>query len=611
MQYPFTAGGATQAYPATSEAHPNGSSVVRQQQIHQQRQGPHGRWGLSPYVGRMMVGSFAGLMILEAVRETERSNNSTVGRGLFSLPLFTPSSVPIKSVGNLFVHSLELQTMGYRAHLPFKYLVVFGIMLWIFIPILMGGLQSKPLRSIKGTLQTAPSLASCIQVRRHAWLTAVRTVWVPRHNFFLEAAALLLKTFKLSVRNIVGVHAFQMVTGLTEEQEAARVQAWSVALDSQLAGGDIEINRSRLMLTLLASWTLPDTPMRLMLKAMHIRVLMLDMGCTGLGMSIMHFLATKLAGAKWREAREMNQLLIQLHKSSNPTGLEETLPDHLAALVNLGCDEVLTDQVVQRAYNLAYNLPTTKNIMAHIDGMDYVVEDNFIISPLDAVAAWWATEKLQDILASAVTGHDVDPLVRLEMLTRLRNVCPSGSAAQLRIAGAQAVWAPDGRSTYIKDFAALLGSDRHGYFVNGSNSSEDAPPPKWEPDLVLTLRCAAIIERTSKLWSDELHPSELLQWVNAILAPNSTYKMSLLSYAAIFEVMNKLFSCEEHSQTFKLSLETMASTLRVWIGGSPGDTCGLSSAARRKTTDLCLTVTKTLVGMEVDTGYGSMSDGED
>ncbi|KAK1477718.1 helix-loop-helix DNA-binding domain-containing protein [Colletotrichum cuscutae] len=39
-----------------------------------------------------------------------------------------------------------------------------------------------------------------------------------------------------------------MLTGLTEEQEAARVKAWSIALDAQLAGGDVEINKSRLTL---------------------------------------------------------------------------------------------------------------------------------------------------------------------------------------------------------------------------------------------------------------------------------------------------------------------------------------------------------------------------
>ena len=71
---------------------------------------------------------------------------------------------------------------------------------------------------------------------------------------------------KLSLRNAIGWYGFALLTGITEQQEAARVKAWGIALDSQLAGGDIEVNKTRLCLTLLASGTLPDTPARLMLK---------------------------------------------------------------------------------------------------------------------------------------------------------------------------------------------------------------------------------------------------------------------------------------------------------------------------------------------------------
>jgi hypothetical protein len=63
---------------------------------------------------------------------------------------------------------------------------------------------------------------------------------------------------KLSLRNAIGSHGYALLTGITEQEELARVKAWVIALDAQLAGGDVEVSKSRLTLTLLASGTLPD-----------------------------------------------------------------------------------------------------------------------------------------------------------------------------------------------------------------------------------------------------------------------------------------------------------------------------------------------------------------
>src|SRR5690606_36164316 len=126
-------------------------------------------------------------------------------------------------------------------------------------------------------LTAAPSLASPVEVRRRAWLTAIQTVSVPGNSILLELAYLGLKFMKLGLRRLVGWDGYSLITGMTIDAEIARVKAWIIALDAQLAGGDENITHARLLLSLLASFTLPATPQRLMLNALHIKILFWDL----------------------------------------------------------------------------------------------------------------------------------------------------------------------------------------------------------------------------------------------------------------------------------------------------------------------------------------------
>jgi hypothetical protein len=219
------------------------------------------------YFGKMMIGSLAGLMILEGFSESEQQAETPNARGLFAIPthvlgVIARSIQSSTSINVLGYHSTSADTLAFV-----KLMLVIGTMFYVFLPSFFEPKsKSKSGRMNSDHLAAAPSLASPIRVRQQAWLTAIQTVWVPRHNFFLEVAALVLKMVKLSLRNVIGWYGFSLLTGITEQQEAARVKAWSIALDSQLAGGDIEVNKTRLALTLLASGTLPDSPARLMLK---------------------------------------------------------------------------------------------------------------------------------------------------------------------------------------------------------------------------------------------------------------------------------------------------------------------------------------------------------
>jgi hypothetical protein len=594
---------AGQPYPVPQQQFRGGNpALIRQQQIQQQQQMQQNRWNnAGPYFGKLMVGSLAGLMILEAVREDEVSNDKPEGRGLYALPLQL-----LKSAAS----GLDLTFNGYHVHTSLRVLLLIGTFLWVFVPSLFSQAQPKPKKVQAGVLQPAPSLASPIHVRRQAWLTAIQTVWVPRHNFFLEAAALILKTLKLSLRNAIGIHGYQVITGLTQEQETARVQAWSIALDSQLAGGDDEINNSRLVLTLLASGTLPDTPARLMLKALHIRVLLWDLSQNPLHLGAGNLIAAKLARAKWNEARQLNRLLVQLHRGSSEQH-DDDLPDHLAMLVEQDCDDVLNDDVIQRAHNLAFNTDTDYNVTAPMDGMDSVVDDTAIGSPLDAVAAWWSTQTLHRTLIATMEKDEEVLSTKADDIELAIKTAPIGSTAQARAIVARAVLVDKARGANIASALQSMGNEKVDALLSNSICVVDSSFQASTPDLRLALRCAMAIAHLQRVECTPASTHQGLRIIESIMTRGNASQMSLLGCTAALQIMEVLYENKAAAETFRSSLERLSGGLRLWMGGAPGEKCGVTSDVREKVVDRCLTVTKSMVGMDSDTGYGSLDECED
>ncbi|KAM0355964.1 hypothetical protein ACHAPU_000353 [Fusarium lateritium] len=595
---------AGQPYPVPQQFRNGNPALIRQQQIQQQQQQQmqQNRWGnTAPYFGKLMVGSLAGLMILEAVREDEVSNEKPDGRGLYAMPLQL-----LKSAAS----GLDLSVGGYHLHTSLRTILLIGTFLWVFVPSLFSQTQQKPKKVEVGVLRAAPSLASPIHVRRQAWLTAIQTVWVPRHNFFLEAAALILKTLKLSLRNAIGIHGYQVITGLTEEQETARVQAWSIALDSQLAGGDVEINNSRLILTLLASGTLPDTPARLMLKALHIRVLLWDLSQNRLHLGAGNLFSAKLARAKWNEARQLNRLLVQLHRGSSEQH-DDDLPEHLAMLVEQDCDDVLNDDVIQRAHNLAFNADTDYNVAAPMDGMDSVVDDTAIGSPLDAVAAWWSTQTLHRTLIATMEKDEEVLSTKVDNIELAIKTAPIGSTAQARAIVARAVLVDKARGANIAAALQSMGNEKVDALLSNSICVVDSSFQASTPDLRLALRCAMAIAHLQRVESTPGSASQGLRIVESIMTRGNASQMSLLGCTAALQIMEVLYENKAAAETFRSSLERLSGNLRLWMGGAPGEKCGVTSDVREQVVNRCLTITKSMVGMDSDTGYGSLDECED
>ncbi len=564
------------------------------------------------YLGKMMVGSLAGLMILEGFAEKEQNSEEPNARGLFAAPtqLLGQLGKSLRESTNISVlgyHSPSDQTLGYL-----RVLLVFGTLLYVFFPSVF---QSKP-RKTKSrentqatSLVSAPSPASPIQVRQQAWLTAIQTVWMPRHNFFLEAAALCLKMGKLSLRNAVGWYGYSLLTGSSEQQEAARVKAWSIALDAQLAGGDVEINKSRLILTLIASGTLPDTPARLMLKALHVRVLLWEYGRAGLdGIFLFQEFAAKLARWKWNEARRLQQILIHTGKLSDEQN-GDPLPPYLEALLEFECDEVLVDGIAQRLYNLAFNLPTTQNITGSSDGMDIIVNDFAIRSPLDATAAWFSALKLQQGLAAALEKQgEVDDDILSDISVAI-DTAPIGSNAQIRAVIARAILSDTDRSaditSAIQSLTPLKLSDTTETksvpnFINNHTSIASSP------DLRMSLHCAIAIAHLQR-FPAPIHPKSAYPIINALQPAH----LSLLGFTAAFKLMKTLANHEVAAADCRRALENLSGTLRIWIGGKNGVKSELNRSTKEVVVEQCLAVTKQCVGIEGDAGYASMTEKEE
>ncbi|KAK0742333.1 hypothetical protein B0T21DRAFT_283020 [Apiosordaria backusii] len=604
-------------YPVPGQHFQQNPAMIRQQQLQQQQQqqqqAQSSRW--NPYLGKLMVGSLAGLMLFEAYVEKEQNPETTEGRGLMGVPVHLIAA---------FVRSTHFSIGGYyvSASQILSQLRFFGLLaafLWATCASLFNVDIFKPSEKPKhatAAVQAVPSLASPIHVRRQAWLTAIQTVWVPRHNFFLEAAALIVKSVKYALRNVIGPRGYLMLVGLSEEQEAARVKAWSIALDAQLAGGDNEINKSRLTLTLIASGTLPDTPLRLMMKALHIRVLLWRLN----GASwITNLMAAKLARSCWNGARELNRILNSLQESNNHA--DEALPDHLAVLLEQDCDEVLTDDIIQRAHNLAWNQPTTHNVDEIIDGMDAVVEDAAVRSPMDAVAAWYSSLLLHRILCNNLPKtRDESGRLALETedaVNLATKVAPIGSNAHVRVLVARAVLGEQKRGAAIVTAMNALGPslnpDKHPSYSKGVPPLIDSPvtPIVPDPDAQMALRCAMGIAQLQK-FADP--PPAAFTVIDSILPAGADVEgMSLLGYTAAYHLMERLHQHAVGRETCSGSLERLAGSLRIWIGSAAGADVGFDGGMRQKMIDRCLAITKSVVGMEADPGYASMEDecGED
>ena len=569
--------------------------------------------------GKLMIGSLAGLMVMEGFSDRESDGNQPNGRGLLALPTVSYSYV---------VRIFWILKGGLAACFPgllmppmpslFKLFLVlsamaFGLFLYLF--------SAKPKSSMKGkatVLAAAPSLASPIEVRQKAWLTAIQTVGVPRHRMLPELIALHLEALKYVIRQIIGWPGYAWLTGQTEEDEIARVRAWDIAIDAQLTGGDSEVSKSRLVLTIFASGTLPSTPARLMLKALHIRILLWEATKSGWSIwSVLHKAAAQLARQQWLLAQELQKS--SKSTSSDLPDVRETLPEHLSALLRLSSDEVFTDLIVQRAYNLAWDRPTREDTLGEDVGIDIVVEDYAIRSPLDALAAWTSSAALQRaLLAGYEEGGMLSPSHEKDLEIAL-HVAPPASSAYARALAARAIFFETNRESHVAEILQDLLPNKNPNSCDVASSIfesifvDSSIPERVLNDIGSAVICAATLGFLKQPTRKPDSVDKAVDLLESIyLNPSDK---SLLGFAAAHQVLLVLVK-QHKSREIEPRLNRVLLRLRSWVNGPASKESKLDDRVQVTMSEAIdelvprNSTKRRLSGDSNDTGYESMHEDE-
>ncbi|KAJ9660044.1 Clr6 histone deacetylase associated PHD protein-2 Cph2 [Neophaeococcomyces mojaviensis] len=501
-----------------------------------------GKWGQ-----RIMLGSLAGLMIMEGFSESDQGSDSQK-KALFGIPLEildgwtflrSPRAYLSMFVGYCRAGGVIPLIKGFTA-LSILAFLVFAYMF-----------NSKPTPKKRHEhdeieIPEAARPASPIEVRRRAWSTSMQALGLPHHSFFPEWFAVTSEWVNYSIRYLLGQNACLWLCGETAEDEIARIKTWDIAIDAQLAGGDIEVSRSRSVLTIYGSGTLPPTPQRLMMKAIHVKIVLFNVGLAGTLISrIASYVANCIADRQWRQARQMHEAL--------PTRDPDRLPGYLNYLLQMDCDDVFSSIVIQRAYNLMYNRPTSE--YADDSLMDVVVEDHAIRSPLDAVAAWRSTSALREALNTALQSPDATDLLREHIQSALE-IAPPGSAAETRALAVHAVLSPGRRRAFLGRAADAV-TLSNAEVAQQSSVDESVPyfidsstPKSARPEIATCLSCADAMLKLEQEHDtvSAIHILSNIQWPDLGAGiTGSPVTPSLLSIAPIYFVLSRLLKATKRS----------------------------------------------------------------
>jgi hypothetical protein len=156
-----------------------------------------------------------------------------------------------------------------------------------------------------------------------------------------------------------------------------------------------------------------------------------------------------------------------------------------------------------------------------------------------------------------------------------------------------------------------MGNEKVDALLSNSICVVDSSFQASTPDLRLALRCAMAIAHLKRAECTPGSTHQGLRIIESIMTRGNASQMSLLGCTAALQIMEVLYQNKAAAETFRSSLERLSGGLRLWMGGAPGEKCGVTSDVREKVVDRCLTVTKSMVGMDSDTGYGSLDECED
>ncbi|KAL6230278.1 hypothetical protein BDW75DRAFT_74836 [Aspergillus navahoensis] len=495
----------------------------------------------SYYPNKYVLGTLAGLMVFEGLGKEETDSTA---KGLLAIPFsyFRNADVPpmfYEIMDRSFWSSWHAKAI---LHFLFLAVLVVGSAFIVFVYLFNSG----PGRQNSSKLSTPAAMLSSSNFRRQAWLTSIQRVGVPRHRFFHEWYVVTSRCLEYVLRCLLGWKLYSSITGITEEDEKGRVKTWDIAIDAQLSGGDAEISKSRLVLTIFAAGTLPRSPMRMMLKALHCRILLWRVGVPGQwSYQVSNDVARSLAKYQWDLARKMNAALPKDH--------EDALPPHLEALLQCESEDVMIDSITQRAANLTWNDPTQEGSDGDDAFLDVVEEDPAIQSSLDALAAWWSSHLLQRALLryfeASARGPDAKKsrdLFKAKIQLAL-DVAPQPSAAHTRALVMMAVFFEQDRVKNIGAVLAALPKEKSESKQNQTfNFLDSSLPVSVREEISIAVRCAMIAaiftarSRNDNSLPESFTMEKAVAWFDQL--PLDPVDLTLLGFSAVYHLLHVLAS---------------------------------------------------------------------
>ena len=474
-------------------------------------------------IGKLALGTLAGVMVMDGFVRNRRDPEND--RGLFAVPF----SASIPTLPPLWALHGRLDSFPYASLLlpmvkGFAVFSILGLILFLYL------FNSKPKPSPEQATEGksgARSSASPIEVRENAWLTAVQTLKVPRHSWFPEMLALTVETGAYIVRQLLGWAIYSWLMGRSEEEEIARVRAWEIAIDAQLTGGDAEVSRSRLVLTLWAAGTMPKTPARLMLKALHLRIMFWQASRWPRICSALNLAAGRLATYQWTLAKRMLDSLDVTSGSAN----FEPLSDHLLALLKRPAEDVMTDLTIQQAHNLCWN--RSASTTSESVGVDDSAEDTAMRGPLDALALWSSSLTLQEALNDFLDSRQTSQ-AHLSQIEIAFQTAPPGSSSAVRALAAKTIFSEADRTQNINKLLQALPSASAVVFP-GSLSESSPFSSTVCNDVLTSIEVAKALATLANAQSDPASLDGIVKFLDRTCS--RVKSLDILALAAVYSLV--------------------------------------------------------------------------
>ncbi|CAD6592039.1 MAG: hypothetical protein ASARMPREDX12_008645 [Alectoria sarmentosa] len=542
-------------------------------------------------VGKLMVGSLAGLMVMDGFTGNRKDREND--RGLFALPF----SAAFPTLPTLWALQGRFASFPYAVLLlpmikGFLVFSILGLVLFLYL------FNSKPKLGLKHAAEGkrgSRSSPSPIEVRENAWLTAIQTLKVPRHSWFPEMMALILETGAYIIRQLLGWDIYSWLMGRSEEEEIARVRAWEIAIDAQLTGGDAEVSRSRLVLTVWAAGTLPKTPARLMLKALHLRIMFWQASRWPRVCWAFNLAASRLAQYQWTLANRMLDVVDNVTKSGN----FEPLSDHLLALLQRPAEEVMTDLTIQQAHNLCWNrsISTTSEDV----GVENIAEDTAMRGPLDALAWWSSSLVLQEALRNFLEIGETTQTQLSQIEIALRTA-PPGSSSSIRALAAKAIFSEADRKQNINKLLEALPSSSVVSFP-GSLSETSPFPITVCNDVLTSIECAKALDTLTGPQPDPVSLGSAVQLLDRTCS--AVKSLDVLTLAAAYILVLAFINGPSISGQYLCNLNQIILNMVIKLD-EPDNRIRTRAQDRFMTTLRKLRVQRRSSDASVESGYVSM-----